>query len=138
MSALASIRRDVRCAKERDPAARSTAEVLLPDDVAGVNLEGSAAPVSATIGGVELASTAKLDGRKLKPAKVTLDDVQVLRFVLTEGRNRQIRRMCELVELEVVDLVRVRIGPLLLGDLPEGKWRHLTAAERDALIAASV
>jgi 23S rRNA pseudouridine2604 synthase len=80
----------------------------------------------------------ELDGRKLKPAKVTLDDVQVLRFVLTEGRNRQIRRMCELVELEVVDLVRVRIGPLLLGDLPEGKWRHLTTAERDALIAASV
>ena len=46
--------------------------------------------------------------------------------------------MCELVDLEVADLVRVRIGPLLLGDLPEGKWRHLTAAERDALIAASV
>lgn len=80
----------------------------------------------------------ELDGRQLKPAKVTLDDVQVLRFVLTEGRNRQIRRMCELVGLEVVDLVRVRIGPLLLGDLPEGKWRHLTAAERAALIAASV
>jgi 23S rRNA pseudouridine2604 synthase len=80
----------------------------------------------------------QLDGRQLKPAKVTLDDVQVLRFVLTEGRNRQIRRMCELVDLEVVDLVRVRIGPLLLGDLPEGKWRHLTPAEREALIAASV
>ena len=80
----------------------------------------------------------ELDGRQLKPAKVTLDDVQVLRVVLTEGRNRQIRRMCELVGLEVVDLVRVRIGPLLLGDLPEGKWRHLTAAEREALIAASV
>jgi len=80
----------------------------------------------------------ELDGRQLKPAKVTLQDTQVLRFVLTEGRNRQIRRMCELVGLEVADLVRVRIGPLLLGDLPEGKWRHLTAAERDALIAASV
>ncbi len=80
----------------------------------------------------------ELDGRQLKPAKVTQDDMQVLRFVLTEGRNRQIRRMCELVGLEVVDLVRVRIGPLLLGDLPEGKWRHLTATERAALIAASV
>ena len=78
----------------------------------------------------------ELDGRKLKPAKVTLQDVQVLRFVLNEGRNRQIRRMCELVELEVTDLIRVRIGPLLLGDLPEGKWRHLTAAERDALVQA--
>ena len=79
-----------------------------------------------------------LDGRQLKPAKVTLDDTQVLRFVLTEGRNRQIRRMCELVELEVTDLVRVRIGPLKLGDLPEGKWRHLTSDEREALVAASV
>ena len=79
----------------------------------------------------------ELDGRQLKPAKVTLDDVQVLRFVLTEGRNRQIRRMCELVELEVVDLIRVRIGPLKLGDLPEGKWRHITPDERNALVAAS-
>jgi 23S rRNA pseudouridine2604 synthase len=80
----------------------------------------------------------ELDGRQLKPAKVTLDDVQVLRFVLTEGRNRQIRRMCELVELEVVDLVRVRIGTLQLGDLREGKWRHITPEERNALVAASV
>lgn len=80
----------------------------------------------------------ELDGRQLKPAKVTLQDTQVLRFVLNEGRNRQIRRMCELVELEVVDLVRVRIGPLLLGDLAEGKWRHLTGEERHALISASV
>ena len=79
----------------------------------------------------------ELDGRQLKPAKVTLDDVQVLRFVLTEGRNRQIRRMCELVELDVVDLIRVRVGSLKLGDLPEGKWRHLTPDERNALVAAS-
>lgn len=78
----------------------------------------------------------ELDGRRLKPAKVTLQDVQVLRFVLNEGRNRQIRRMCELVDLEVTDLIRVRIGSLLLGDLPEGKWRHLTAQERDALVVA--
>jgi 23S rRNA pseudouridine2604 synthase len=78
----------------------------------------------------------ELDGRRLKPAKVTLQDVQVLRFVLNEGRNRQIRRMCELVDLEVTDLIRVRIGSLLLGDLPEGKWRHLTAQERDALVMA--
>ena len=78
----------------------------------------------------------ELDGRKLKPAKVMLDDVQVLRFVLTEGRNRQIRRMCELVELEVVDLVRVRIGSLKLGDLREGKWRHITPDERNALVSA--
>lgn len=79
----------------------------------------------------------ELDGRKLKPAKVKLEDTQILRIVLTEGRNRQIRRMCELVQLEVTDLLRVRVGPLALGDLPEGKWRPLTGAERDALIEAS-
>jgi 23S rRNA pseudouridine2604 synthase len=61
-----------------------------------------------------------------------------LRFVLTEGRNRQIRRMCELVDLAVTDLLRTRIGPLRLGDLPEGRWRVLTADERDALVKASV
>ncbi len=58
----------------------------------------------------------------------------ILRFVLKEGRNRQIRRMCELVELRVMDLFRVRVGPLTLGDLPEGRWRPLTADERAALI----
>ena len=79
----------------------------------------------------------ELDERKLKPAKVTLEDTQVLRFVLIEGRNRQIRRMCELVELEVTDLVRVRIGAVKLGDLPEGRWRHLKADEREALVAAA-
>lgn len=80
----------------------------------------------------------ELDGRQLKPAKVTMEDMQVLRFVLTEGRNRQIRRMCELVDLEVTDLIRVRIGALELGDLPEGKWRHITPDERAALVAAAV
>jgi multidrug efflux pump subunit AcrA (membrane-fusion protein) len=80
----------------------------------------------------------ELDGRRLRPAKVSVIQGQVLRFVLTEGRNRQIRRMCELVGLRVMDLLRIRIGPLELGDLPEGRWRLLTAAERAAMIAASV
>jgi 23S rRNA pseudouridine2604 synthase len=79
----------------------------------------------------------ELDDRKLKPAKVTMEDTQVLRFVLIEGRNRQIRRMCELVGLDVTDLIRLRIGPLKLGDLPEGKWRPMTAEERAAMIAAA-
>jgi 23S rRNA pseudouridine2604 synthase len=46
--------------------------------------------------------------------------------------------MCELVDLAVVDLLRTRIGPLRLGDLPEGRWRVLSSDERDALLAASV
>ena len=79
----------------------------------------------------------ELDGRQLRPAKVTVVQGQVLRFVLNEGRNRQIRRMCELLELRVMDLVRVRIGPLQLGDLPEGRWRVLSPQERTAMIAAS-
>ena len=80
----------------------------------------------------------ELDGRKLKPAGVELISDMRLRFVLKEGRNRQIRRMCELVELKVVDLFRVRVGPLDLGDMPEGRWRPLTAEERERLIGESV
>ncbi|MDB5445981.1 MAG: pseudouridylate synthase [Phenylobacterium sp.] len=76
----------------------------------------------------------QLDGRQLRRAKITQLGPQTLRFVLQEGRNRQIRRMCELVGLHVADLFRVRIGPLRLGDLPEGRWRVLNAEERTALI----
>jgi 23S rRNA pseudouridine2604 synthase len=76
-----------------------------------------------------------LDGRQLKPAKVSAAGEQILRFTLNEGRNRQIRRMCEAVDLAVADLHRTRIGPLELGDLPEGKWRPLTPSERLALLA---
>ena len=75
----------------------------------------------------------ELDGRRLKPARVTQLAPQRLRFILREGRKRQIRRMCDLVGLEVTDLLRIRIGPLELGDLPEGRWRVLTPAERAAL-----
>lgn len=75
-----------------------------------------------------------LDGRRLKRALVERTGKDRLRFVLREGRNRQIRRMCALVGLEVVDLLRLRIGPLELGALPEGRWRALTAEERKALI----
>lgn len=77
-----------------------------------------------------------LDGRQLRPAQVRVSGEQTLRFILKEGRNRQIRRMCDLVELKVLDLFRLRIGPLKLGDLRQGRWRVLTAEERAALIAA--
>ncbi len=78
-----------------------------------------------------------LDGRVLKPADVRDFGDGRLRFILTEGRNRQIRRMCAAVELEVIDLLRTRIGPLTLGDLPEGRWRLLSPAERQAMIDAA-
>jgi 23S rRNA pseudouridine2604 synthase len=80
----------------------------------------------------------ELDGRKLRPAKVTAEGKDKLRFVLSEGRNRQIRRMCSLVHLRVADLQRIRVGPVDLGNLPEGRWRPLSHKERAALIAASV
>lgn len=76
----------------------------------------------------------ELDGRTLKRAVVEPQPDGRLRFVLREGRNRQIRRMCEAVGLEVVDLLRTRIGPVRLGDLPEGRWRLLTAEERAGLV----
>lgn len=78
-----------------------------------------------------------LDGKQLKPAKITQIEPQRIRFILNEGRNRQIRRMCELLDLEVTDLLRIRIGPLKLGELQENKWRSLTNAERTTLIEAS-
>lgn len=79
----------------------------------------------------------ELNDKPLKPARVTQIGPQRLRFILDEGKYRQIRRMCDLVGLEVVDLYRIRIGPLELGDLPEGRWRHLTNEERAMLIAHS-
>jgi 23S rRNA pseudouridine2604 synthase len=71
-----------------------------------------------------------LDGELLKPAKVSWQNEAQLRFVLTQGKKRQIRRMCELVGLKVVGLKRVRIGRVMLGPLPLGKWRYLTANEQ--------
>lgn len=72
----------------------------------------------------------ELDGRKLRPAKVAWANPEQLRFVLTEGRKRQIRRMCELVGLRVTGLKRVRIGRIRLGELPLGQWRFLRPGER--------
>ncbi|PIY27781.1 MAG: RNA-binding protein [Comamonadaceae bacterium CG_4_10_14_3_um_filter_60_42] len=70
-----------------------------------------------------------LDGQALKPAKVEWQNPEQLRFVLTEGKKRQIRRMCEQVGLKVVGLKRVRIGKVMLGNLPVGQWRYLAPHE---------
>jgi 23S rRNA pseudouridine2604 synthase len=70
-----------------------------------------------------------LDGVQLKPAQVTWQNDDQLRFILREGRKRQIRRMCELVGLVVTGLKRVRSGKVLLGKLPPGQWRYLRRDE---------
>ena len=71
-----------------------------------------------------------LDGEPLRPAKVSWLNQDQLRFVLNEGKKRQIRRMCEMVGLKVVGLKRMRMGDVVLGDLPEGQWRYLKPGER--------
>jgi len=72
----------------------------------------------------------RLDDQPLKPAKVEWQNPEQLRFVLTEGKKRQIRRMCELVGLKVVGLKRVRVGRVMLGNLPVGQWRYLQPHEK--------
>jgi 23S rRNA pseudouridine2604 synthase len=71
-----------------------------------------------------------LDGQPLKPAQVDWQNPEQLRFVLVEGKKRQIRRMCEFVGLKVVGLKRIRIGRVVLGQLPVGMWRYLGPGER--------
>ena len=71
-----------------------------------------------------------LDGKPLKPAQVDWQNPEQLRFVLREGKKRQIRRMCEQVGLKVVGLKRIRMGRVLLGQLPVGQWRYLAPHEK--------
>jgi len=75
----------------------------------------------------------ELDGRPIRPPQVRLrsnrDGVAVLEVTIHEGRNRQVRRMCEAAELKVTRLRRIAEGALKLGDLPAGHWRELTEEE---------
>ena len=71
----------------------------------------------------------ELDGKPLEKAEVSWLNEDQLKFVLREGRNRQIRRMCDLVGLKVLALKRVRVGNVRLGKLPVGKWRYLEDGE---------
>jgi len=70
-----------------------------------------------------------LDGELLRPAQVHWQNPEQLRFVITEGKKRQLRRMCEAVGLKVVGLKRIRIGAVMLGNLPLGQWRYLRPDE---------
>lgn len=86
---------------------------------------------------VKLAEGVEIDGRKTLPATVVVKDKEpgraVLLITIKEGRNRQIRKMCEAVGLEVARLRRISIGPLKLGMLKPGDYRELTAEELRAL-----
>lgn len=83
----------------------------------------------------------EIDGRKTKPCEITIliqeERRTVLEFVISEGRNRQIRRMCEAVGLEVIRLKRTAVGPVRLGMLGVGKSRSLTRQETDKLYKAA-
>jgi len=98
-----------------------------------VTLKGRFEPESLAV----LGEPVELDGRLTMKVKVTFvsgdESSTVVAFELFEGRNRQIRRMCELHGVRILRLQRVAIGKLKLGDLPEGRWRHLTENEIEYL-----
>ena len=90
----------------------------------------------------ELGKPMEIDGYTIEPVKVEIasdrSDSCILRMTLYEGRNRQIRKMCEQVHLEILSLRRVAIGDIMLGELPLGKWRHLSGAEVRYLKESSI
>ena len=94
-----------------------------------VTLKGKFSPDDLTI----LGESIELDGRQTMPVRVTkageTDNGTIARFELYEGRNRQIRRMCEAHNVRVLQLTRVAIGKIKLDKLEIGKWRHLTEKE---------
>jgi 23S rRNA pseudouridine2604 synthase len=98
-----------------------------------VTYEGRAVDIQSVFPAERLALLChglELDGEPLQPAVVEWQNPEQLRFVLTEGKKRQIRRMCEQVGLHVVGLKRIRIGRVLLGQLPPGQWRYLAPDEQ--------
>lgn len=83
----------------------------------------------------KLKKPVELDGYKVRAPKVRVVKPGLLEITIHEGRNRQVRRMCQLAGMQVTRLKRVREGRLLLGELPLGKWRYLTPKEVEALKA---
>ena len=85
----------------------------------------------------QLNAPMEIDGYKLLPVKTELISIKennsILRMTLFEGRNRQIRKMCESVGLEVLRLTRIAIGNITLGDLAPGKWKYLSASQVEYL-----
>lgn len=82
----------------------------------------------------QLGQPIEIDGMTTKPVRVRFisssdGEVSTLEMVLFEGRNRQIRRMCEANEIEITKLTRISVGEIRLGNLAPGKWRHLTGSQ---------
>ncbi len=98
-----------------------------------VRLEGEITPEELKA----LSGPMELDGYPLKPVEIGIvsrgEGRTVLSMTLHEGRNRQIRRMCEIAGLKLTGLKRVAVGDLTLGNLHPGKWRHLTSAQVESL-----
>ena len=90
----------------------------------------------------KLSSPMTIDGYRIRPVKVdclaTYEHKSVLEMTLSEGRNRQIRKMCAALNLHVLSLERVAMGPITLGHLPLGKFRHLAPTEVEALRNAAL
>ena len=98
-----------------------------------VSLEGDPSPAAVR----RLREGVELDDGPTAPAKVARIEAGLLRITIHEGRNRQIRRMCEAVGHPVTRLVRTRIGPLAERRLAPGEWRNLEPPEVRALAAAA-
>ncbi len=98
-----------------------------------VRVEGRVAPGDLK----RLREGVELEEGRTSPARVKVvgyeRDSTVLEFVIHQGWQRQIRRMCEAIGLRVTDLMRTRLGPLSIGRLPEGEWRELSPSEVDSL-----
>lgn len=90
----------------------------------------------------KLSSPMTIDGYRIRPVKVdlieTYEHKSVLEMTLEEGRNRQIRKMCAALNLHVLALERIAMGPIILGHLPLGKFRHLAPTEVEALRNAAL
>ena len=98
-----------------------------------VKVKGSLTPEKLR----EIGKPIEIDGMETKPVKVTLvstdRDSSTLEMTLFEGRNRQIRRMCEARDVEILRLCRIAIGNITLGNLAPGKWRYLSHAQVEYL-----
>ncbi len=99
------------------------------DKIYHVKIKGEISPEKLEI----LTSPMELDGYKIKPVKVSIierkEGSTTLKFVLREGRNRQIRKMCEIAELSITRLKRVSVGELTIGMLSPGKWKYMNHNE---------